>query len=78
MLYLLFIGGIVAASVLNRLAERFGVRPVFTGDIADRHQVADFCLEVAGWLFVNRRRILLQIPVNRNTYSEISGTLIPV
>ena len=49
---------IVAASVLNRLAGRFGVEPVFTGDIADRHQVADFCLEIAGWLFVNRRRVL--------------------
>lgn len=27
--------------------------PVFTGDAADRHQAADFCLEIAGWLFVN-------------------------
>lgn len=49
---------IVAASVLNRMARRYGTEPVFTGDAADRHQVADFCLEIAGWLFVNRRRVL--------------------
>ncbi len=49
---------IIAASVLNRLAGNYGTEPVFRGDIADRHQVADFCLEIAGWLFVNRRRVL--------------------
>ena len=49
---------IIAVSVMNRLAGFRGTGPVFTGDAADRHQVADFCLEMVTWLFVNRRRVL--------------------
>lgn len=49
---------IIAVSVLNNLAVRYGTEPVFTGSTADRHQVADFCLEITGWLFTNRRRVL--------------------
>ena len=45
---------ISSVSLLNRLSAD----PVFTGDIADRHQIADFCLELAGWLFRERRRVL--------------------
>lgn len=49
---------ISSVSMLNRLAQRYGVSAVFLGDIADRHQVADFCLEAVEWLFNNRRRVL--------------------
>lgn len=49
---------IISASVLNNLAGQNGIGPVYTGDPKDRHQVAAFCLELAGWLFENRRRVL--------------------
>ena len=49
---------ISSVKIINRLAEIHGVGTVFTGDTADRHQVADFCIEIAGWLFTNRRRVL--------------------
>ncbi len=49
---------IVAAKVLSRFAENNGFGLVYTGDPLDRHQVAAFCLELAGWLFENRRRVL--------------------
>ena len=49
---------ITSAAVLNRLADRQGIAPLYTGDITDRHQVADFCLEMTAWLFQNRRRVL--------------------
>ncbi len=41
--------------VLNRLAAREGLSPVFTGDETQRHQIADFCLELDQYLFQNRR-----------------------
>ena len=41
--------------LLNRLAAREGVPPVFTGDDTQRHQVADFCLELEEHLFRKRR-----------------------
>ena len=43
------------AKLLNRVARLRGVDPVFTGDETQRHQIADFCLEVDQWLFRNRR-----------------------
>ena len=46
---------IINTKALNRMAEEYGVSPVFTGDPTQRHQVADFCLEVDRYLFVNRR-----------------------
>ncbi len=46
---------ITNAKALNRLADRYGISPVFTGDAAQRHQVAAFCLELDQYLFVNRR-----------------------
>ena len=49
---------IISASVLNNLAKENGFEPVYTGDLKERHQVATFCLELAGWLFENRRRVL--------------------
>lgn len=46
---------ITNACVLNRLADLYELPPVFTGDAAERHQVAAFCLEMDRWLFENRR-----------------------
>ena len=41
--------------LINRLASQKGLPPVFTGDSTQRHQVADFCLELDRYLFENRR-----------------------
>ena len=46
---------IINVRVLNRLAERYDLQPVFVGDSEQRHQVAAFCLELDQYLFVNRR-----------------------
>ena len=46
---------IIGAKVINRIASLCGVDPVFTGDDTQRHQVADFCLELDQYLFRNRR-----------------------
>ena len=46
---------IIGAKVINRIASRCGVDPVFTGDETQRHQVAEFCLELDQYLFRNRR-----------------------
>ena len=43
------------AKLVNRLAAREGLPPIFTGDDAQRHQVADFCLELDQYFFQNRR-----------------------
>ena len=43
------------AKLVNRLAVREGLPPIFTGDETQRHQVADFCLELDRYLFQNRR-----------------------
>ena len=43
---------------LNRLAAIYELNPVFTGDDTQRHQMADFCLELDRYLFVNRSRKL--------------------
>ena len=43
------------AKLINRLAAREGLSPVFTGDDTQRHQIADFCLELDQYLFRNRR-----------------------
>ena len=49
---------ISSVSVLNRLAAMYETAPVYTGDAAERHQVAAFCLEFVSFLFVNRRKVL--------------------
>ena len=46
---------IVNVRVLNRMAALYELDPVFTGDDAHRHQVADFCLEMDQYFFRNRR-----------------------
>ena len=40
--------------LVNRLAELYGVSPLFTGDDQDRLQIADHCLDVVIQLFQNR------------------------
>lgn len=42
---------IVNCAIMNRLAEIYNVGKVFTGDIACRYQVGDFCEEVAELFF---------------------------
>ena len=49
---------ISSVAVMNRLAGQYSITAVFTGDLKDRHQVADFCLELFAWLFQNRRKVL--------------------
>lgn len=40
--------------LVNRLAEIYGVTPLFTGNDQERLEVADFCLDVVVKLFQNR------------------------
>ena len=42
--------------MLNRLADSFGIEPIFTGDDKDRLSVADFCLGITSVLFQNRKK----------------------
>ena len=46
---------IISAKVLNRLAALYDLDPVYTGDPGQRHQVADFCLQLDQYFFRNRR-----------------------
>lgn len=46
---------IAHASIINRYARVYCGDKIFTGDIEDRLQVADFCLEVTVKLFQERR-----------------------
>ena len=46
---------IINVNVLNRLADLYDLSPVFTGSSANRHEVAQFCLEMDRFLFENRR-----------------------
>ena len=56
---------IAGVILLNKLSEWYRKEKepeadlmIFTGDAGDRHQVAEFCLEVVSKLFEDRRRIL--------------------
>ena len=42
--------------LIENMASKYGISPVFLGDINDRLQVADFCLDVSNHLFQNRTR----------------------
>lgn len=46
---------ISSTSICNRIAGMYGVDNIFEGDVNDRFQVADFCLEVVNDLFTNRK-----------------------
>ncbi len=45
---------IINVRLVNRLAQIYGVSPLFLGDDADRLQVADFCLDTVVQIFNNR------------------------
>ena len=45
---------IINVRVVNRLAQMYGVSPLFLGDENDRLQVADFCLDTVIEIFHNR------------------------
>lgn len=47
---------IVGCSILNRMAAANNFAPIFTGNVDDRLQVADFCLEFTVEIFKNRRQ----------------------
>ena len=49
---------ISSVSVVNRLAAMYETDTFYTGDTAERHQVAAFCLELVSCLFINRRKVL--------------------
>lgn len=42
---------IASANAINRYARFYDAGKIFTGDVEDRYQVADFCLEVTVKLF---------------------------
>lgn len=46
---------IINVNVLNRLADLYDLTPIFTGNSANRHEVAEFCFEMDQYLFINRR-----------------------
>ena len=45
---------IINVRLVNRLAQIYGVPPLFNGDDQERLQVADFCLDVMIQIFQNR------------------------
>ncbi len=49
---------IINTKLINRLAEIYGIRAVFTGDVKERHQVASFCMEFSEFIFRNRMKKL--------------------
>ena len=47
---------IAACSILNRLANLAGVDPLYSGDLEDRNEVAEFCIAIVDELFHGRSR----------------------
>ena len=45
---------IANVSMLNKMAEKLGVEPIFDGDIKDRNAVGDFCGALVFEYFDNR------------------------
>lgn len=46
---------IAKANMINKIAELYGTEKIFLGDISDRYQVADFCMEIAEKIFRERK-----------------------
>lgn len=46
---------IASCKMINRFAHASGVNDIFVGNVDDRYQVADFCLEITSTLYQNRR-----------------------
>lgn len=47
---------IINCKMINRLAAANGIEDVFTGNVEDRLQVADFCLDVVVDIFQKRQK----------------------
>ena len=47
---------IAACSILNRLAGLEGVEPLYSGNLEDRNEVAEFCIAIVDELFHGRSR----------------------
>ena len=47
---------IAACSILNRLAGLEGVEPLYSGNLEDRNEVAEFCIAIVDDLFHGRSR----------------------
>lgn len=47
---------IAACSMLNRLAGLEGVEPLYSGNLEDRNEVAEFCIAIVDELFHGRSR----------------------
>lgn len=47
---------IAAAAQITRLSEKYHVTPMFNGDVEDRYQVADFCMEMVSEFFGEGQR----------------------
>lgn len=47
---------IANVKILNRVAAMIQVSAIFTGDVSDRYDVADFCQQVTDTLFENRTK----------------------
>lgn len=47
---------IAACSILNRLANLAGVEPLYSGNLEDRNEVAEFCIAIVDELFRGRSR----------------------
>lgn len=43
------------ASLVNNLSKLYGGKPLYTGDLTERLQIADFCLDVTTELFNHRK-----------------------
>ena len=46
---------IASCKMINRFAHASGVGNIFNGNIDNRYEVADFCLEITSTLYQNRR-----------------------
>ena len=46
---------IANVGMINKIAEFYGVGPVFTGNVHERLEVAAFCMEITEKIFLNRK-----------------------
>ena len=46
---------IASAGMINRMAQAYGVGPVYEGDLTQRRQVAQLCIEFTNRVFADRR-----------------------
>ena len=46
--------------ILNRICDTMGLEEFYSGDLEDRYQVADFCLEIVSELFRDGQHVDIQ------------------